>query len=420
MKQFVLILLGLFINDVAYSQYTLTGTVKTDNDTPIPGVLMDDTPILYTDVFGNYMIDNLETGFHFLHPAKNTEPLNGVTVCDIVKVQRHILGIELLDSPYKIIAADLNDSYGITAFDMILMQQAILGINTSFFPETWQFYNSDLSFLNVNNPTSWDDLENEDFGIDIFEDSVKDIIGVKKGDVNNSVLAVPNFVLPNTDNLFFKMDEGVVEPQNDFVVNFNADGFNEVFGFQFTLEYDNSKMEFVGMDSDILINGFQSNFFQIAQDAVTVAWINNSDQPFTFEDGVPVFRATFNILEETDLSQSLEMNSDYTPIASMDANGCYGEAENVIPTDIIDNRLLTNITISPNPMLDEFLIDIQLDKVSDVHLELHNLIGQSIFNKKLNEKMILETVNLNAYPAGIYLLNIEVAGKTTTQRIIKL
>ena len=48
-------------------------------------------------------------GDYIINPYSNDNPLNGVSTLDIVEIQRHILGMQSLDSPYKIIAADINN-----------------------------------------------------------------------------------------------------------------------------------------------------------------------------------------------------------------------------------------------------------------------------------------------------------------------
>lgn len=62
-------------------------------------------------------------------------PLEGVTTMDIILIQKHILGIKSLDSPYKIIAADVNNSQSITASDIAEIRKLILGVIESF-PKT--------------------------------------------------------------------------------------------------------------------------------------------------------------------------------------------------------------------------------------------------------------------------------------------
>ncbi len=56
----------------------------------------------------------------------------GITTLDIIAVQRHVLGMEILPRPFSWIAADVNNSGSITTLDIVLMRQIILGMSTSF------------------------------------------------------------------------------------------------------------------------------------------------------------------------------------------------------------------------------------------------------------------------------------------------
>jgi hypothetical protein len=49
----------------------------------------------------------------------------------LVLINKHILGLEPLSSPYKMIAADANNSRSITTFDIVEMRKLILGIYTN-------------------------------------------------------------------------------------------------------------------------------------------------------------------------------------------------------------------------------------------------------------------------------------------------
>ena len=55
-------------------------------------------------------------------------------------IQRHILGIQPLLSPYKILAADVNNSKSITVADLSVLRKVLLGITTTFDNNTsWRF-----------------------------------------------------------------------------------------------------------------------------------------------------------------------------------------------------------------------------------------------------------------------------------------
>ena len=65
-------------------------------------------------------------------PSRNDDPLNGISTMDLILISQHILGINLLSSPYKMIAADVNKSGTITAFDLVELRKLILFINDEF------------------------------------------------------------------------------------------------------------------------------------------------------------------------------------------------------------------------------------------------------------------------------------------------
>jgi hypothetical protein len=86
-------------------------------------------------------------------PHLDENPLNGVTTFDLVLITKHILGIQLLDSPYKMIAADVNNSSTITTADMIQLRKLILGIYDDFPNNTsWRFVDADYVFPDPTNP----------------------------------------------------------------------------------------------------------------------------------------------------------------------------------------------------------------------------------------------------------------------------
>jgi hypothetical protein len=86
-------------------------------------------------------------------PRKNDQPLNGVTTYDLALISQHILGLEALDSPYKIIAADANQDGKVTTFDIIVLRKLILGI-TSELPngKSWRFLPDNYVFPNPQDP----------------------------------------------------------------------------------------------------------------------------------------------------------------------------------------------------------------------------------------------------------------------------
>lgn len=128
-----------------------------------------------------------------LYPQRNDSPLNGVTTYDLVLISKHILGIEPLDSPYKLIAADANLDGQITTADVVLLRKLILGIIPRLpSDKSWRFVKNGHLFLNYQDP------QHPPFPERIWVPFVVEppwysnlysFVGVKIGDVNGS--AVP-------------------------------------------------------------------------------------------------------------------------------------------------------------------------------------------------------------------------------------
>lgn len=88
-----------------------------------------------------------------LTPYKNDLPLNGLTTSDLTLISKHIMGIEPMNSPYKIIAADANQDGKVTTYDVVLLRRLMLGL----IPElpngkSWRFLPYGYVFPNPKNP----------------------------------------------------------------------------------------------------------------------------------------------------------------------------------------------------------------------------------------------------------------------------
>lgn len=116
---------------------------------------------------------------------KDDNPNNGVTVLDLIKMSNHILGLEPLPSPYAMIAADLNKSNTITAFDIVEGRKLITGAYSALPNNTsWRFIDADDVFTNPNNPFM--DQIHEFIGMSNVTDSFPSgaFVAVKIGDVD--------------------------------------------------------------------------------------------------------------------------------------------------------------------------------------------------------------------------------------------
>jgi len=187
----------VFVDDnqgVCQGPPLIGGKVKKENDVPVKNVTMTlngsgQAPKI-TGEDGIYSFEAEFGNDYTVAAKKDVYPLNGVTTYDLVLISKHILAIDTLDSPYKIIAADANNSKTITTADMVEIRKLILQVTTKF-PEgvpSWRFVPKDYVFPDPLNPF----LEEfpEVISINDFNQAILDahFVAIKVGDVNLSAL----------------------------------------------------------------------------------------------------------------------------------------------------------------------------------------------------------------------------------------
>jgi len=180
-------------DSIANSTFNMSGNILTPKynsvkniDLKIKGI---NGVINNLDSLGAYNL-NLVTGNYTLTPSKNNDinKTNGVTTLDLALVQSHVLGKNKLNSPYKIIAADVNGDGKITTLDLVYMKRLILGIDTTFTNSTtkenrlWAFVDSSYQFPDTTNPFPFKDSISY-IGLSANKTN-QTFIGVKLGDVN--------------------------------------------------------------------------------------------------------------------------------------------------------------------------------------------------------------------------------------------
>ncbi len=204
----LLLLCLLLLAAALDAQAVISGRITLpDGVTPLPGVAVSMTgtsnDVTLTDVNGRYTFSAAPGGSYAIRPLAVTNPLNGVTTYDVVLLFRHLSGEEPLDSPYKLIAADVDDSHTVAAQDTFIMRQLIFGIITAF-PgnESFRFIPASYVFPNPANPFPYPTTisVNNLSG----NQTNHDFIGVKMGDLNYTAITTELAENPNFNRIMGK------------------------------------------------------------------------------------------------------------------------------------------------------------------------------------------------------------------------
>jgi len=262
-----------------------------------------------TEADGHYQFMLAKNGDYTITPEKNEDPLNGVSTFDLVLISKHILGLTTFDSPYKYIAADVNKSGSITAFDMVQLRQLILNINTEFSNnQSWRFIDENYEFTT---DTPMDEPFAESVTIENLTENLMqtNFIGVKIGDVNgnantNSLL---NAEERNNEKVFkLQTADQLVKAGNFVEVPVTAADIANIEGYQFTLNF--AGLEFVKIEEGIVSNeNFNTNL--VEKGRLTTSW-NGETANIGAEE--VLFTVIFKGEMTGYLHDFLQVTSDYT------------------------------------------------------------------------------------------------------------
>ncbi|MCB0535051.1 MAG: T9SS type A sorting domain-containing protein, partial [Saprospiraceae bacterium] len=258
-------------NSCSNDHGTVAGTLKTEQANPLEDASVSvsgNHPALpnglfdLTDAQGAYQLSGIPFLSDFtVTPLKDNDPLNGVSTFDLVLINKHILGLEPLNTPYKMIAADANNSRSITTFDIVELRKLILGIYTELPNNTsWRFVDSEFAFPQPTNPFA--SIFPETKQIANMQTSMfdQDFVAVKVGDVNGN--AVTSSLMSTEDRtagelLFDVTPTGSrqeVKAGEVFTVNFRA--AEKVSGYQFTLQFPNLEVVEVAPGAEMTTTNF--------------------------------------------------------------------------------------------------------------------------------------------------------------------
>lgn len=257
-------------------------------------------------------------------PEKNVNWNNGVTTTDALCVHYYSIGLPLPAgcpaslTAYQKIAADANANDVVTAFDASLIQQ--IAVNNTPVPgnSSWRFVPSVPALPSDPFALGFDEVVSL---TNITTNTVvTPFIGIKTGDVNCSAGA--NLAAENTDDrsgdLILQVSDIAIANGQDLAVSFKASDFNSIFSMQTTLNFDPSKLVFVGATGDNL-STILFNSSLVAEGKLALSWYNLN--PVTVANGEALFTLQFKALGDATLSEMLATSSDVIVPEVMNVDG---------------------------------------------------------------------------------------------------
>lgn len=354
-------------------------------------------------------------------PSKDDSYINGVSTFDLILISRHLLGIESLDSPYKLIAADVNNSGTISTFDLIQIRRLLLGLTDEFPNNTsWRFVDSDFVFQNPQNP--WETPFPESVS---FEDYLwfLGFTGIKTGDVNGSASpgVVSNPESEQRKEFGFEIADQFFEQGEVVTIDFYTKDITQCFGFQFGLDYNGEFLRFEKMNRGSLKYLTEDNLsVKNEEGTLSISWINQDFEQVEKANS-PLFSFQFKAL------QSGRLQDVFEKLRTGLAPEVYTNELNILDLKIQFSRAVSeydfNITAQPNPFQNETIIQFDLPKKDEVLLKILDTKGRIIktitadFEKGFNQIKLEKETFLSS---GVYFYEIETSTDIKAGKLLKL
>ncbi|MBK8626015.1 MAG: hypothetical protein IPN86_10765 [Saprospiraceae bacterium] len=371
--------------------------------------------VMTNDINGQFEIPNLPLLKNYkLTPALNTDPIQGVTTLDLVIIQRHILGLKSLDSPYKMLAADVNNSKSITAADLVEIRKLILGVTDKFSKNvpSWVFVAKEGGITDISSPYLYKNYI--EIGELTHDQNDLDFIGVKMGDVNESVFDFEN--------------------RKTFNRNLNALPFALITSVE---KIDGKYFLVFRSSEDVILDGMQ--VFVSAKDNITVLegetaiqYPNIESAQHIDQHGVnfllyckePNQKQKDDILYSLEVHNALDLNDLTINTNKLSEVYIHGQSRPIIlkPKTIQKENVL--VTLVTNPVSDDLKINInQSLKNEFINYQILNTEGKIVTNSTIDYQTDRLEYNIklndNMMP-GLYFINIILGDQRQTLKFIRI
>ncbi|MBK8656668.1 MAG: T9SS type A sorting domain-containing protein [Haliscomenobacter sp.] len=367
----------------AAASAAIGGAITTENKESVEGVEValsgHSSVTKMTGRDGEFGFSGVTLGYDYsVTPHLDKNPLNGVSTFDLVLITKHILGVQPLNSAYKLIAADVNNSRSVTTLDLIQLRKLILGIDTKYASNTsWRFVDRSFKFTDPSNPwkSQFPEVANLN---DLAADAKANFVAVKVGDVNGN--AVANSIVRTAGTFELKAEDQELKAGNEYRIAFTGD-VSPIEGYQFTLGLDPNKVDLVDIEYGV---SKADNFGVFAKEGmVTASWNallgvlppapskGGQEELFTL-----VVKAKADVAS---LSEVMNLNSRITAAEAYRQDGDYLSVSLALTLQRPNASTLFALEQNtPNPFAGETVIGFTLPAAGEATLTIQDVTGRTL------------------------------------------
>ncbi|HMQ48656.1 MAG TPA: T9SS type A sorting domain-containing protein [Saprospiraceae bacterium] len=366
-----------------------------------------------TNQDGFYAFNTLSINYDYtVTPYRDGDDRNGVSTFDIVLINQHILGITPFSSPYKLIAADVNNSGNVSTIDIIEIRKLILSIDVEFSDNTsWRFVPKSYQFPNPSNP--WLQDFPEFFSANDLNGQILDVdfVAIKIGDVDLS--ATTDDLQSITDRNSLSLDLGIedVSMTPGKTVQLPILLEQAALGCQFSLRWDSKAMEILDVADGLCSDAH----FQLFDESLHVSW-NGAKMA---EAGSELLTLQVKALRSGHLSDYLSLNENAIP------GEAYSAALDKYSMQIAFRHANT-FTVGqnyPNPFSATTAIPFYLPEAGWLQVQIFDPQGNNVFSlsdwyPKGTHQFILNETDLPG--PGLYFYAFTFGNQQVMKKLLKL
>ena len=350
-----------------------------------------------------------------LEADRNDAPRNGVSTSDLIKLQRHILGIEPLSSPYLLIAADANNNAKVSATDMIDIRKLILGLTTSFTDNTsWRFIPADYVFNDPYQP--WPFEEESTFMVD-SNGVIEDFIGIKIGDLNKSVIANALSIIPrSSESASIHATDRYVTSGESFEITLDMSGFDQsLLGGQWEIVANGAKItEITPLAPDMT-----KEMIYTDESSLRCSWVTQKA-----EEPAPLMKIRMEALVSGMISDIVALENSFltSEIYDEDQHAYELRLEWRDESTVAEGEQIQLYQNNPNPWDVQTVIPFELPEPGEATLSITNAIGEEVTSivRHFHSGKQQFKINNEGWPAGMYYYTLRFGDIQLTKKMLIL
>jgi hypothetical protein len=347
-----------------------------------------------TNATGDYTFPTLPDGVYTIEPT-TILPWTSVTATDVLLFRKHIANITPLTGIY-LASGDVNGSGSLTASDVLLIRKRIASVISSFSVGDWLFNTAPINLIG--------------------NDITNNFNGILYGDANASFTTKgEKSVIANPSSSVVSI-ETVNPATSDVTVPVHASDVQNLGSFQFTIQYDPSKLAFSNA----------TDWYQGIDD-VTMGAPKAGQLTFVWAaetNGIDIAEGILTNLHfksiANDVSGVSFVNTP-TPVEFSDFNGTVFTPS--LKDGLIDATTgisvteSSDISIYPNPGKGVFKVTYNQPVNEPIKVKVVNALGKTVFEEN-NITNAVFNINLSQLSQGAYYLKIENNNKQFIKKLI--